>query len=356
MLTSSINAPDFTLRHIMTLTDLVPPGSSSDDGQFSAMSDGATEMLAAREATVLVPLTHLSRLQARGDDAATFLHNLLTQDVTGLPADGIRHAGFCSPKGRLLAAFTVWREGASVVLQLPRALAEPMRKKLSMYVLRSKVTLTDATEARPALGLSGQNAVTALQAAGLAVPASNLTTATTGEVCVLRLADNRFEVVCPADELARLWPILVTQATPAGTPAWRWYDIRDGLVSIWPATQEEFVPQMVNFELTGGVNFKKGCYPGQEIVARTQYLGKLKRRMYRARADGAPPAPGTPIYGTDTNDQACGAVVDAVMHPDGGCELLAVVQMSSVAAGDVRISSPGGLVLSVLPLPYSLGE
>ncbi|MBP6096311.1 MAG: folate-binding protein YgfZ [Methyloversatilis sp.] len=340
----------------MTLTDLVPPGSSSDDGQFSAMSDGATEMRAAREATVLVPLTHLSRLQARGDDAATFLHNLLTQDVTGLPADGIRHAGFCSPKGRLLAAFTVWREGASVVLQLPRALAEPMRKKLSMYVLRSKVTLTDATEARPALGLSGQNAVTALQAAGLAVPASNLTTATTGEVCVLRLADNRFEVVCPADELARLWPILVTQATPAGTPAWRWYDIRDGLVSIWPATQEEFVPQMVNFELTGGVNFKKGCYPGQEIVARTQYLGKLKRRMYRARADGAPPAPGTPIYGTDTNDQACGAVVDAVMHPDGGCELLAVVQMSSVAAGDVRISSPGGLVLSVLPLPYSLGE
>jgi folate-binding Fe-S cluster repair protein YgfZ len=122
------------------------------------MSDGATEMHAAREATVLVPLTHLSRLQARGDDAATFLHNLLTQDVTGLPADGIRHAGFCSPKGRLLAAFTVWREGASVVLQLPRALAESMRKKLSMYVLRSKVTLTDATEARPALGLAGKNA------------------------------------------------------------------------------------------------------------------------------------------------------------------------------------------------------
>ena len=178
----------------------------------------------------------------------------------------------------------------------------------------------------------------------------------TEDVCVLRLADDRFEIVCPENGIARLWPILVAHATPAGTPAWRWYDIRDGLVSIWPGTQEEFVPQMVNFELTGGVNFRKGCYPGQEIVARTQYLGKLKRRMYRARADGAPPAPGTPIYGTDTNDQACGAVVDAVMHPDGGCELLAVVQMSSVAAGDVRISSPGGLVLSVLPLPYSLGE
>ena len=340
----------------MTFTDLVPPGSSSDDGQFQAMSDGVTEMHAAREATVIVPLTHLSRLQARGDDAATFLHNLLTQDVTGLPADGIRHAGFCSPKGRLLAAFTVWREDASVVLQLPRALAESMRKKLSMYVLRSKVTLTDVTTARPALGLAGKNALSALQAAGLAVPDGNLSTATTGAVCVLRLAQDRFEIVFPEEELARLWPILTTHATPAGTPAWRWYDIRDGLVSIWPGTQEEFVPQMVNFELTGGVNFKKGCYPGQEIVARTQYLGKLKRRMYRARADSAPPAPGTPIYGTDTNDQACGAVVDAVMHPEGGCELLAVVQMSSVAAGDVRIGSPAGSVLSVLPLPYSLGE
>jgi folate-binding protein YgfZ len=231
-----------------------------------------------------------------------------------------------------------------------------MRRKLSMYVLRSKVTLTDSSAARPALGLAGRHATAALQAAGLAVPAQALGTSTTGETTILRLTDDRFEIVLPADRLAALWQALSAHATPAGTPAWRRFDIRDGLASIWPETQESFVPQMVNFELTGGVNFKKGCYPGQEIVARTQYLGKLKRRMYRAQAACPPPVPGTPVYGTDTNDQACGEVVDAVAHPDGGCELLAVVQMSSVTAGAVRLGSPAGTELSFLPLPYPLGE
>ena len=189
----------------MTLTDLVPSGALADDGQFSAFQDAATEMRAAHQGTVLVPLTHLSRLRADGDDAATFLHNLLTQDVKGLPADGVRQAGFCTPKGRLLATFTLWREGGATLLQLPKALAEPMRKKLSMYVLRSKVTLSDVSDARPALGLAGTQAVAALQAAGLGVPAQVMTQATTGDVNVLCLAADRFEIVLPADGLEALW-------------------------------------------------------------------------------------------------------------------------------------------------------
>ncbi|HEY9194331.1 MAG TPA: folate-binding protein YgfZ [Methyloversatilis sp.] len=340
----------------MTLTDLVPPGSLADDGQFSAFQDAATEMRAAHQGTVLVPLTHLSRLRAEGDDAATFLHNLLTQDVKGLPVDGVRHAGFCSPKGRLLATFALWRDGSATLLQLPKALAEPMRKKLSMYVLRSKVSLSDASDAWPALGLAGTQAVAALQAAGLDVPAESMSRTATGDVSVLRLAADRFEIVLPADRLEALWAQLSAHATPSGTTAWRWFDIRDGLASVWPGTQEEFVPQMVNFELTGGVNFKKGCYPGQEIVARTQYLGKLKRRMYRAHADCPPPAPGSPVYGSDTNDQACGAVVDAVAGPDGGSDLLVVVQMSSVDAGAVRLASTTGTVLTFGSLPYAVAE
>ncbi len=356
MLTSACAFPVFELRHTMTLNDLVPPGALADDGQSSALQDAATEMRAAHQGTVLVPLTHLSRLRADGDDAATFLHNLLTQDVKGLPADGVRAAGFCSPKGRLLAAFTLWREGGATLLQLPKALAEPMRKKLSMYVLRAKVTLSDVSDARPALGLAGTQAVAALQAAGLDVPDQDMAQATTGDVNVLRLAADRFEIVLPADRLEALWAALAAHATPSGTAAWRWFDIRDGLATVWAGTQEEFVPQMVNFELTGGVNFKKGCYPGQEIVARTQYLGKLKRRMYRAHADCAPPAPGTPVYGTDTNDQACGAVVDAVAGPDGGCDLLVVVQMSSVDAGAVRLASTTGTALTFGNLPYAFAE
>ncbi|WP_341929753.1 folate-binding protein YgfZ [Methyloversatilis discipulorum] len=340
----------------MMLDDLIPSGTAADDGQFPAMQDAAAEMRAAQQGTVLVPLTHLARLRADGEDAATFLHNLMTNDVKGLPADGVRSAGFCTAKGRLLATFTMWRDGDATVLQLPRALAEPMRKKLSMYILRSKATLTDATGAMPALGLAGRDAEAALQAAGLPVPAAPMTQAAADGVRVLRLANDRFEIVLPADRLDAVWSELSSRATPAGTPTWRWFDIRDGLVSVWPGTQEEFVPQMVNFELTGGVSFKKGCYPGQEIVARTQYLGKLKRRMYRASADCPPPAAGTPVHGVDTNGQACGVVVDAVALPDGGCDLLAVVQMSSTEAGEVRIGGLDGPVLRFTALPYALGE
>lgn len=341
----------------MKLDDLIPAAfAAGEDGQFPAMQDAATEMRAALDGTILVPLTHLSRLRADGEDAATFLHNLLTNDVKGLPAEGVRDAGFCTPKGRLLSAFTFWREGDAVILQLPRALAEPMRRKLAMYILRAKATLTDAGETMPALGLAGRGAEAALQAAGLPLPAEAMKQATADGVRVLRLAADRFEILPAPDRLQTVWAALATQATPAGTPAWRRFDIRDGRVSIWPATQEAFVPQMVNFELTGGVSFKKGCYPGQEIVARTQYLGKLKRRMYRAAADCPPPVAGTAIHGSDTHDQACGAVVDAVALPDGGCELLAVVQMSSTEAGPVRIGTTDGPVLRLLDLPYPLGS
>jgi tRNA-modifying protein YgfZ len=338
----------------MTLSDLVPSDSLAADGQFSAMQDAAAEMRAAHDATVLVPLSHLSRLRVDGDDAQDFLHNLLTQDVKGLATDAVRFAGFCSPKGRLLAAFTMWREGSATVLQLPAALAEPMRKKLSMYVLRAKATVVDVSADRPALGLAGKDARAALQAAGLPQPAAPMTQASADDVHVLQLAGDRFEIVLPAGRLAALWPALAAHATPAGSPAWRWFDIRDGFASVWPQTQEEFVPQMVNFELTGGVNFKKGCYPGQEIVARMQYLGKLKRRMYRAQADGDVVPPGTPVYGSDTNDQACGVVVDAVPGTDGGTDLLVVVQMSSVEAGAVRLGSASGTTLRFVELPYPL--
>lgn len=344
----------------MLLTDLISASdaasTAADDGQFPAMADAAAEMRAAQTGTVLVPLTHLSRLRAEGEDAASFLHNLMTNDVQGIPADGVRSAGFCSPKGRLLAAFTLWRDGDAVVLQLPRALAEPMRRKLSMYILRAKAKLGDASTDLPALGLAGSGAEAALAAAGLPLPPAAMKQATAEGVSVLRLAADRFQIVTTPERLQAVWQALAAHATPAGTPAWRWFDIRDGLVSIWPATQEAFVPQMVNFELTGGVSFKKGCYPGQEIVARTQYLGKLKRRMYRAGAECAPPAAGTPVYGSDTGDQACGAVVDAVALPDGGCALLAVVQMSSTEAGPVRLGAPDGAALSFAALPYALGE
>jgi tRNA-modifying protein YgfZ len=152
-----------------------------------------------------------------------------------------------------------------------------------------------------------------------------------------------------------VWHHLVGFGRPAGLAAWHWLEITAGNPRVTAATQEEFVPQMINFELIGGVSFNKGCYPGQEIVARTQYLGKIKRRMYRAHIEDVDPIPGTHLFAPETGDQACGTIVLSAPSPLGGFEALAVIQSSCFEAGEVHLNSPGGPHLRFLPLPYDQG-
>jgi folate-binding protein YgfZ len=173
---------------------------------------------------------------------------------------------------------------------------------------------------------------------------------------VIRLGESRFILSVPAAAAAETFAALSGSGlAPAGTAAWQWLDIQAGWPLVTASTQEEFVPQMANFELLGGVSFKKGCYPGQEIVARTQYLGKLKKRMYRASvtANGLPAA-GTDLYSPDLGEQSCGKVVTATPSPEGGYELLAVMQMSSHEGNDVHLGSPGGPQLAFRSLPYAV--
>ncbi|HWV17411.1 MAG TPA: folate-binding protein, partial [Rhodocyclaceae bacterium] len=147
------------------------------------------------------------------------------------------------------------------------------------------------------------------------------------------------------------WASLAQHATPAGLNAWRLRDIADGLPRVVAATQEQFIPQMVNFEAVGGVSFKKGCYPGQEIVARTQYLGKIKRRMYRVSVDALSTA-GTDLYAPETGEQSCGNVVIAAQTGPDNSEALVVLQASAFEAGEVHLGSSSGPKLTFLPLPY----
>jgi hypothetical protein len=176
-----------------------------------------------------------------------------------------------------------------------------------------------------------------------------------GGVTVLRLRGPhpRFEIIGPYTDIQGLWSELAL--TPVGASAWAWLDIMAGVPTVLPATVEAFVPQMTNLELIGGVNFKKGCYPGQEIVARTHYLGRLKQRMYRAHVD-SPQAPkaGDPIYAPNFGEQAAGTVVDAQPAPGGGFDLLAVVQIASADAGVLSLQAPNGPPLALHTLPYSL--
>lgn len=324
---------------------------AADNESFGNLN---AELAAARDSTVVVPLTDFGLIRASGEDAATFLHNLMTNDVASLPGDGVRFAGLCSAKGRLLATLTLWHDGADFLLALSADLQAAILKKLSMYVLRSKVKLSDAGDERVLIGLAGPSAPSAIRDLGATVPATHRATALTGGQ-VLGLTQDRFILALTASAARDAWPRLLAQAQPAGTAAWRWLEITAGQPRVVAATQEAFVPQMANMEVpaVAGVSFTKGCYPGQEVVARTQYLGKVKRRMYRAQLP-QPLPPGTDVFTPESQGQHCGALVTVAPSPAGGYECLLVVQSSGAEAGEIHVGTADGPRVSLLSLPYSL--
>lgn len=336
-------------------TFLAAQGLTTDSvEQFAHIGQLDAELQAARTGAVAAPLADLGLIRVSGEDAASFLHNLVTNDIQGLAADSARTAGFCTAKGRLLAIFLVWREGNDYLLLLPREILPPLLKKLSMYVLRAKVKLTDATDERALIGISVPSAVSPTPTFLNTTLFHQGVSATDGGQ-LIRLDDTRWLLSLEPAAAIRRWPELTSAASAVGLAAWRWLEIAAGQPSVVAATQEAFVPQMLNLDLpaVAGVSFTKGCYPGQEIVARTHYLGKVKRRMVRASLKN-PATPGAHVYAPETGDQQCGALVSIAPSPAGGFECLVSVQSSAVAAGEVHLGAPDGDRLTFLPLPYPI--
>jgi len=298
------------------------------------------------------PLGHLGALSVSGEDARAFLHSQLSTDIATLAADRARRAGYCSAKGRLLASLLVVPCSDGFLLQLSRDLAPAIAKRLAMYVLRSKVKIADASEAWAQFGVWGPARASRLKAAGLPVPDEALQVANSQDVVVVSLTDGRTLLFARSPVATRL----AEHFAPGQADQWMLADIRAGLPLISQATQEQFVPQMANFDLIGGVDFKKGCYPGQEIVARTQYRGALKRRMYRgqtAAPDG--PRPGQGLFALEFPGQACGDVLSAAPRQEGGYELLAVLHSTVVERGDaIHLGAPDGPLVHIATLPYAL--
>jgi folate-binding protein YgfZ len=256
----------------------------------------------------------------------------------------------------MLANFLMWKSGADTCLQLSGDIREAVLKRLKMFVLRSRVVARDATDENVRLVLAGPQAAAALADAGLPLPEGTLKTRANEQGLSVRIGADKFVLAIAPEKAAAIWTTLAKHATPVGTAVWDWLRLSNGIPMITAATQEEFVPQMVNWEVLGGVSFQKGCYPGQEIVARTQYLGKLKRRMYLAHVDGNDaPAAGDNLYTPDMEGQASGMVVNAAPAPGGGFDLLAVAQIESVAANQpVRWKAADGPALALKALPYAL--
>lgn len=307
----------------------------------------------------VTPLVHLGIIAATGEEAATFLHNQLTNDVTHLANGQARLAGYCSPKGRLMASLQIWKDGERILLQIPREIQAPIQKRLTMFILRSKAKLTDVTEELVSLGLAGPAAASALLPWFPSLPLAIHDKITSAAGTVIRQTNAfgipRYQWITTPQQAIDAWPHLTSVLQAAGSDAWKLAEIDGGIPHITTVTQEKFVPQMINFELIGGVNFKKGCYPGQEIVARSQYLGKLKRRMMHASVTIDDIVPGTEIFSVDDPDQPCGMVVNAARAGAQQTDCLVEIKLA-VADSDVRLGSAAGPALTFQPLPYELTD
>ncbi|MDA8093742.1 MAG: folate-binding protein YgfZ [Betaproteobacteria bacterium] len=332
---------------------LAGAGAVFEQGHVAHFGDPARERALAGNAMVLADLSGLGLIRFTGPDSQSFLQGQLTNDVREASPRRSQYSAYCTPKGRALASLLLWGTPDGYLMQLPSAIREAVQSRLSRFVLRAKVTLSDASDTLVRLGLAGAHAPETLLEAFGEIPRHPHDMVSTDAHTILCLEADRFELVLAPERAPAVWQKLCTRAAPVGMPCWEWLDIRAGVPAITPPTQEAFVPQMLNFDRLGGVSFQKGCYPGQEIVARTKYLGKLKRRMYRAHVPSETAVlPGDELYAEDVEDQASGTIVNAAPAPAGGYDVLAVAQIESAQTRPLHWKTRQGPVLEVLPLPY----
>ena len=307
----------------------------------------------------LFDLSHLGLIAVRGADAETFLQGQLTNDIRAVTTTHTQLSGYCSQKGRLLASFRVMRIADVIYLQTPAERVSEVLKRLRIFILRSKVTLEDASHDLIRLGIAGAGSADLLAAQGLTLPARDNDAVSHGNLTVVRLSGPlpRGEILGPFPAISQLWDRLASQAIPANHADWRLLDIQAGIPTIYDQTVESFVPQMINLQLIDGVSFQKGCYTGQEVVARMQHLGKIKRRMYLAEvASPRSPQPGDELYSaSSTSQQAAGRVVDSAPLGPERHALLAVVEISAVENGEIRLGEQGP-ILSLKAPPYGIGH
>jgi tRNA-modifying protein YgfZ len=308
----------------------------------------STETLSAPPSSTLhgvARLDHLGVIQIEGEDAAKFIHGQLTQDFALLDLQQARLAAFCSAKGRMQASFIGFkRVSGEILLVCSKCLLAPTLKRLSMFVMRAKAKLSDASERFDVYGLIGD--------------AIDSGAARADSMWAMAELDEKTTIMLyPADGQPRQ-----LRVQPAGTPApaggtmsaalWRWTEVRSGVATLTTPVVEAFVPQMLNYESIGGVNFKKGCYPGQEVVARSQFRGTLKRRAFVVHSDGVLSA-GQEVFSATDETQPVGTVVQAEAAPGGGTDAIVSMQLSAVESGPLRA---GAASLRLLPLPYALLE
>ncbi|WP_353570901.1 folate-binding protein YgfZ [Candidatus Albibeggiatoa sp. nov. BB20] len=326
------------------------------DGQVVHFGSQANESKLALSSNVIADFSHFSIIQVTGSEAQTFLQGQLTNDIRQVIPSKAQLSAWCSPKGRMLTSFYICQRHDNYYLFLPKDSMEATLKRLKMFVLRSDVQLKDVSDELFCIGIAGDNSRALLEKLDLAIPESEPLAATLhNSLTVINLptgSSPRYWIIHDNVELMQtFWTTLAESAQPIGHDAWELLDILAAVPTINSKLSEEFVPQMVNWQALGGLNFKKGCYTGQEVVARMQYLGSLKRRMYLAKLD----ADHAPEVGEklQVNDENAGQIVNVQTHPNGGYVLLAVLKIA-LENKSIHCESMPDNMLQIQDLPYSL--
>lgn len=310
---------------------------------------------------VVADLSHYALMQAAGEDVVDFLQGQLTNDIKLVTDNLSQLSAYCNPKGRILANFRIFKRNDHYCFSLRADTIEATLKRLRMFVMRSKVEITDASDKLISIGIAGKNSSAKLNALFKSVPQQADETSTENDITLIRLAGDlpRYEAYGPLSNIKQLWQQLQSDAVLIGENSWNLLTIRAAIPEIVAATVEEFVPQMVNLQAINSLSFTKGCYPGQEVVARMHYLGKLKRRLFHAfiKSDTLPTA-GQAIYTDQEHEHKAGQIVTASWSNERGVELLAVLQIEKAENNplylDLNDKSASQPEIQLLPLPYSV--
>jgi folate-binding protein YgfZ len=339
---------------------LLDSGAVFPDDTIAHFGNPQRELEVALGGLVFADLEYLGVIAAHGPDAGEFLQSQLGNDIHDLDEHSSQLNSYCTPKGRILGLMRVFQQDDIYYLRLPADSLEAVLQRLRMFVMRANVTLEDVSGNFLRIGVSGKDAPEEVSSAAGACPGQVNGISRSGKLTVLRVPgiQPRYEVFASSLQAARdFWDAMNVRGAPVGEPAWRLLEIQSGIPSVFASTAELFVPQMVNLQLLHGISFKKGCYPGQEIVARMQYLGTLKRRMYLGIIQhDSLASPGDELFSASDYTQPVGRIVDSQPHPDGGQLALAVLQIKSADAADVFLGSASGPGFTLQSLPYALDE
>lgn len=326
-------------------------GAEFAEGRLVSFGNPERERRIPPQGPILCDLSHIGLISATGDDAQAFLQGQLSNDLNTVSDTRAQLSSYSSPKGRAFTTFQIMQRQGTYYLSLSHDILEPVLKRLRMFVMRSQVALEDATDSLVHFGYADPQGDEHLRAALGVVPENDLDVIQQGDLTIIRRPASvpRFEIFGELDAAQQLWHQLSVHAAAVGSSGWDYFEIEAGIPHVTANSMEAWVPQMMNLHLIDAISFEKGCFPGQEIVARLKYLGKNKRQTYRLVIDDFKlPAVGELIE--DAEGKEAGKVLNAALNPDGKAEVLAVMKMAALA-GELQLKGKPAVLLDV---PYTL--